>query len=148
MKISLEKQTAMAACLLIRPAIYNLFSQYGANHLERTYIHLVMIDKNTKFDVKGPDTMILHQTGVAFDEDQWQDAPFPKYSREAAYLEYRRVVNHESDIPIYRRGDSVVYHDIIIGASGLQSHFNEMCALLLAITYHGLTLHYDKSEDR
>ena len=145
MSYYLNKEVAIYACALIRPAIDELFR---SPYPKRKCLHLVVLDPTKQHESTSDVDSILFEESI--NGAEWGEYAFNDFARAKAFLSFRTGLSslevQQFRPHLYEEGDvkyggSVIFNGIIAAASGIQPYFDAMCAMWLATACHAIATH-------
>lgn len=137
-----QKEIALDAIELVKPAIINLFERTC-----RKELHIVVMDPTIKpWEAKFEDAILVEETlGTPA---EWP-VPFDKLARKKAQQAWRDGVaniDHQTLHPSsLREGDilyfgSFVYGNIVVGCSGVEPYYDMLISSWVALAFEQLTI--------
>lgn len=145
----LTKELAQQAISIVGPAIAYVMDK--ARLTKRNALAIVVLDPTKEFTRSGTldqPLPILHEANFGSHPDDWPH-DFRGYARKKSLVSWRtglpsRLVQQSPYL--YQFGDikyagSVVENGLIVAASGVEAHFDEMFARMVAAACWGLTMH-------
>jgi hypothetical protein len=142
MSFYLTRDLAAQAFALVLPSITELFRAYG----ERGCLHVVVMDPTAaERGISGKQAILFEES---VNRDTWGKHRFDEIARAKAFISERTGLSsfemHQCPY-LYKPGDvkyggSVVFNEIVVAASGVQPHFDQLCSYWLAAACQALAI--------